>query len=341
MNARETSARAYRFLTERRTPWRGWSDFELAPGESDHWVSAYIASAIFDGHREDARTIAKQVWTWLIEQRQPMRGWGYNASTPHDADSTIWALQLARRLGASHWAPARDAARLLRACERQDGGITTYPDDVEIRAFIHAPTQMSFHGWCSSHVCVSAAAALLEPTSEALLKFLLERQRPDGSWRSYWWIEDEYATALAARAIAARAPDAVERAIRWGVGRVREDGSVRSDIAPRGSAFACALVIQLLLLRADRQDVRHAIERAVDWLVRHARSDGSWQGCAGLRVPFPDMLAPDTYEGWKLGHRIEGAITLDQNNLFTTATALRALDAWTTSQNTNHEEAAR
>src|SRR5205085_779729 len=64
------------------------------------------------------------------------------------------------------------------------------------------PPDGSYAGWCAtSHACVTAAAASVgyEPGRE----FLRSAQHADGSWRSYWWDDDEYATALAAEALAA------------------------------------------------------------------------------------------------------------------------------------------
>ena len=43
------------------------------------------------------------------------------------------------------------------------------------------------------------------------------------------------------------------------------------------------------------------------------------------RVPPPDLTDPDTYQDWALGGTIEGSIIVDQESLFTTATALAAL----------------
>ena len=57
-------------------------------------------------------------------------GWGYHALLPVDADSTAWALRLAKQLCLGEMARIRHARRFLRRQMRPSGGIACYlPED--------------------------------------------------------------------------------------------------------------------------------------------------------------------------------------------------------------------
>jgi hypothetical protein len=199
----------------------------------------------------------------------------------------------------------------------------------------------SFRGWCGPQPCVTAAVAAIPGFGPSVRDYLLGTQQDDGSWKSYWWCEDEYATALAAEALArsGRSEDEtrVERAARWAEHRV-ETGFVATDDHPNGSPFATAWCLRTLLLVPELPGARDAAVRAAIWLRRQQREDGSWQPSARLRVPLPDDEHPDTYTGWISGGLIQGSIVFDSRGLFTTATVLRALHEMTSSESGNLSE---
>jgi hypothetical protein len=66
--------------------------------------------------------------------------------------------------------------------------------------------------------------------------------------------------------------------------------------------------------------VRAAADRAVAWLLAQQRSDGSFPASARLRVPAPAAVDPLATPELTL-------VYLDQDRVFTTATALAALAA--------------
>ncbi|MCU0542317.1 MAG: hypothetical protein MUE44_09010 [Oscillatoriaceae cyanobacterium Prado104] len=317
--------RAFAFLVEARDRAGFWNDFDLAPGSSDEWVTAYVGLAIASLETESAIHVAFEAWQWLLSRRKVDEGWGYNRLTPRDADSTLWALKLAEVLGYGHWASAQQAYAFLEQHMCECGGMTTYASDVQIRQFIGASASASFVGWCGPHTCVTAAVATLEQFRMAACDFLKTRQESDGCWRSYWWTEDEYATALAAEALLPHSPQQVQSALNWAINRIRSDGSVPSTVFPLGSCFATAWIIRLLLLSDDLNQVMAPLQQAVHWLLEQQNSDGSWAASAGLRVAFPHMCQPRNFNEWKLGGKKEGAICLDQKGLFTTATVFQTL----------------
>ncbi len=89
-----------------------WTDFNLAAGPSDEWVTGYVGAMLVNIGDVRAYEAAVTAWRLLNTRRHRVDGkWGYNRLPPGDADSTGWALQLARSLGQLEVARARDARR--------------------------------------------------------------------------------------------------------------------------------------------------------------------------------------------------------------------------------------
>ncbi|MBP8929835.1 MAG: hypothetical protein KBG46_00985 [Paracoccus sp.] len=316
--------RARKFLLAGQQPLGWWSDFRLAPGASTLWVTAYVGAALA---RSGGRDAAMRAWRFL--RRWVAGGWGYSQATPPDADSTAWCLGLAAMLEWRQDPLVEDARRFLTSCTRSDGGLATYPCNDDIRCFVGAGAADSFAGWQGSCLCVTAAAARLGVAGTGACDFIARAQRPDGSWASYWWVEDEYATVMAALALMRRGTPADMRAVscaaNWAAARVGGNGAVPSSVLPEGSAFATALVLELLAAcPADAPAAR----RAVTWLHDRQEPDGRWPPSAGLRVPAPGVTAPDAHSGWRMGGMREGSVALDICGAFTAATAMSALSAW-------------
>lgn len=260
--------------------------------------------------------------------------WGYNRFPPGDADSTGWVLQLAHAIGESNSERARQAMQSLAAHKRPDGGICTYESEESIRAFIHASSEIGFEGWCGSHTCVSAAIAALPEYRFQLQDYLQLTQQNDGSWLAYWWQDPEYATALAAEAIAACYPDSdcITSAVAWGMNRLSSQGFVATSDNPSGSPFATAWCLRLLTLRGQDTAVQAAIAKATDWLLAQQQPNGSWISSARLLVPLPDDLNPNKFNQWIYHGTIQGSLVFDKHCVFTTATVLQALHRSTLSQ---------
>lgn len=293
------------FLIGARTQAGWWLDYGgFAEGPSDEWVTAYVAHALHSSARPGAVEAAARAWHLLA--RRARSGWGWNFLQPADADSTTWALRLAADLGVLACQQAREAAAFLRQHVQPDGGVATYRLDVYRDWSDGAQVNA---GWYVPHACVTAAAAQLPGLGPAPLDYLRRAQRPDGTWRGYWWKGDSYATALAAEALAAtgHAGDAarVERAAKsaaaW-LGRAADRGTLHER------PFDTALGLRTLLLAPDAAPDR--LGQACDALLGAQLADGSWQGAAALSIP---------------NKRGEIVPALDNRRCFTTATVLTAL----------------
>jgi ankyrin repeat protein len=112
------------------------------------------------------------------------------------------------------------------------------------------------------------------PTTGALVHFLVLRQRPDGSWRTpaYRPPQDESDitfTALAARGLSQFAPKGRRKEIEGSIARAREWLIQAKAQETEDNAF------RLLGLRWTNAEPRH-IEQAAAALLREQRADGGW-----------------------------------------------------------------
>lgn len=320
-------------LLAARDPRGWWRDFELAPGCSDEWVTGYVGSALAAGGVGSSAPGDGPAFAWqLLRGRQRREGgWGYNALTPPDADSTLWALELGVRVGDGGGDAIARGRRWLARHRRPGGGLATYAEDGPIRAFTGLDQSTSFAGWTGAHTCVTAAAAR-SPHHRTLLQYLREVQQPGGGWDGYWWCEPAYTTALAAEALSRNpaAGDAtrVGAAVAWAVRRLAAaDPAQPSAPLPAFGTAWCLYLLSVVPEPLLSDAARLARDQAALSLLAWQRPDGAWPRSAQLRVPPPDVLVPNRFDGWVEGGRIEGAVVFDQNAIFTSATALLALSA--------------
>lgn len=315
-------ARAIDFLLARQEPNGAWRDFFLPAGESTDWVTGYVGLALAGEPRGAAA--ARHGWAYLEHAAKPTGGWGYNALTPADADSSVWALRLADAIGAGDSPAAQAGQGFLARHVRHDGGVATYADADAPRGYVGLPDTVDFSAWTVPHVCVSAAAACLPAFSDGPLSaFLAASRAADGHWPSYWWFDPGYATAEAVEALGRD-----DCAARYALGRLEQ--VLQQDTR---SAFALAHVVRILGPAVP--------DRALAALAALQSDNGSWPASARLRVPAPDCAVPGDDAAWRpwrglgamptsLAEVIALTFTitsLDHRRAFTTATVLRALAA--------------
>ena len=294
---------------------------------SDEWVTAYVGAIMAQTGRPASLSAARHAWELLERRRVGANGWGYHAQLPIDADSTTWALKLARTLGVERTPRMGNAEGFLSRQTRISGGVVTYQteDCDAIAQFLRM--EGPYDGWCSPHDCVTAAVASLDLDARHRER-LLACQQDDGRWVGHWWDDDEYATAMAVGAIAGDEREesriALERAGRWAAARVGATGAVFSDALGAESPFATALATRILLSTAafdeDGGRAEDALNRAVDWLLDVQMPDGRFKPSALLRVPAPREVNP-------CANPCTTVTYLDQDSVFTTATVFGALAA--------------
>lgn len=182
----------------------------------------------------------------------------------------------------------------------------------------------SYGGWTNAHLCITAPAARLGLNSSTAT-YLRASQSRAGSWSSYWWSDDEYATAWAVEALARSATNdpAVAAAVAWCVARIADDGAVRSSAEGQPAVFPTALALCAIRIGGSRgrhDDWVAAADRAERWLLEHQLRDGSWAPSARMRVPAPSVHDPSAAPEQILRD-------VGDSGVWTTATVVAALSA--------------
>ncbi len=282
-----------------------WREFIAFGVNSDEWVTGYAGCALAHTGYTDALEAAARAWAWLAAQcREHDAGFGYNTTTPRDADSTLWGCRLAAELNRSADECSVQALRFVQKCAQADGGIASYTDD-DLKP-LNIGTGDALAGWTTSHDCVSAGAAWLPEICEwvDVRGYLARTQQENGSWRSYWWLDHEYATAFAVESLARDGgyPDAVERGATW-----------LTEGYHRHSPFVLAL--RTLGIAAAGH---HPFETCLQELLDLQRADGSWPVSARVRIPPPFLKDPQRIWNWNEQSDGIGCIIPDRFRVFTT-----------------------
>lgn len=260
------------FLLAARNQAGWWQDYDgFREGISDEWVTAYIAHAMDESGIVRMQSAVKRAW-FLLSKRV-RAGWGWNYLQPADADSTLWSLRLASRLGEINSSSAEAGLAFLRQ-HLQAAGISTYIPE-HYRPWSKDATINP--GWYEPHMCVTAVAANFAPLGDAPLAALRTNQYADGSWQGYWWKSPVYTTAHAAEAL-----------YRFGTGNDRERFEtaaawMSNRIDKTTMPFEQALMLRLLSLQPDKY--RTQIEGLKESLLASQNDDGSWPGSAELAIP--------------------------------------------------------
>jgi squalene cyclase len=295
----EAIAAARDYVLALQAPDGSWTDWELPPGSSSIWTTAYVGWQLHelrDPPSAGTAQAASRAARWLLERRFHDGGWGYSETVGSDADSTSFCILL---LDAVHGggAPAAAVDHLL-GYQRPDGGFATYRPDVTVGS------------WAASHPDVTPVAlrALLprlgvrDHRIRAGIARVLGDQNDDGVWPSFWWSSSSYAT---------RASIALLRAVGARYRRSSTLSRTNSD-----NAFETALLLSCELEAAGVAD--GTADRTIAELIDTQRPDGSWTSVPMLRVTRRECFEP-----WRAAD--PGPLFADPRRLFTTATALAAL----------------
>ncbi len=291
---RAAIADAVDYLRSLQSQAGAWSDYELPVGASDQWITAYVGLALADVEDQpdgEAARASERAADWLVNHRTYEAGWGYNAITGPDTDSTAFAVALLDRLGRG--ASPADRA-FLRSRWRASGGFATYEGP---------------RAWGAAHPDVTPQAflGLSEADRVELYPVLRDYTRrirlANGLWPSYWWRRPFYATYVTLLALQD-----------LGVGESWLPPPARNERFEISNAFDLACVIGI-------ENLRNAPEERLLGLVRRLldmqQAGGGWPGSDSLRV------TEDTcYEPWRAP---DGACYRDRLGTISTATAIRAL----------------
>jgi hypothetical protein len=299
MSLHDAILRGLDFLRHQQTADGYWADWQLPPGESTTWTTAYVGarvSTLAPALRTSIDANLSRAQHWLRMAEFAAGGWGYAPNTEPDADSTALATLF---LG-----EAAGEQRLLKY-QRPDGGFATYS---------HAA---SYGSWVESHADVTATVLLAlaqapfttQTAITQAVAYLRLQQGAGGLWNSFWWTSPLYATEATLASFDASG-EPLDRSVL--------ETTLRQ--ASTGSPFERALL--LMCLTRIRGDDRYASQHA-ETLVHEQMPDGSWQSGPILRLTSRAIRDP-----WRVADA--GPLYRDVRRVFTTATAVAALGAFDT-----------
>jgi len=136
------------------------------------------------------------------------------------------------------------------------------------------------------------------PAARRGVRWLIDRQEPDGSWFGRWGVNHVYGTGAAIPALVAagvdRADDCIRRSVGWLEEHQNEDGGWGEDPRSydeeqwigRGPSTASQTAWALLALHAAGER-SPALQRGVAWLVDTQRHDGGWDEPQYTGTGFP------------------------------------------------------
>jgi hypothetical protein len=290
------------FLRARQSAQGCWTDWDLPPGRSSMWTTAYVGCQLAGVElrlRTAASAAIRRAAGWLAEHELAGGGWGYDGIVGCDADSSAYAILALTRAGAP--LEARSCRR-LESFQQADGGFSTFGADDGLGS------------WGISHPDVTpvAAHALLlargraDPAVARAVAYVTRRRNDDGLWDSFWWSTPLYATRASLAFLAA-------------AGKRLDLAPTRASLHEQEttSAFERALLLDCLRLSGEGEN-----GELRETLLREQLADGSWSSAPSLRIPDRACLAP-----WEEPYA--GVLYADSDRLFTSATVLGALNQTT------------
>jgi hypothetical protein len=280
--------KALSFLSQWQAPDGTWTDFMTSAGSGKAWITGYVTAQLAECTPE----ISLLSETKQVLANQDAFFLSFNDSIFQDGDSTTfvlysqWLTHVAIDTTLHRWLPFQN----------EQGGWSTYLDPQALRTRLDIPEDISVQAWITPKLCVSAVATfvlkkLSHPAFSLSRDYLLQNQQPDGSWLSYWWTSNVYATAWAILALEKHSLE-IQKACHWLISQQKEEGFWENPTSGKPNAFYTALALKALM-RVQNADFKWVIDRGIQWILQNQTSDGSWMSDRILRIPATDIHDPN------------------------------------------------
>lgn len=281
------------FLLQEQDPDGFWREFDLAPGSSESWTTAWVGWCLTQAvptsprQRFQIKTActraARAVW-----QARCADGWGYNRRTGPDADSTAWVLRFLTACGA-HLRPTEYLVPYIDP----EGGVHTF-------------REARYGSWSNGHDDVAANAGLAliaSPAGHHLMKRIHDRLVRRFPVKTFWWSTPTYGVAWTLCLLNARGGLSYPiRQTAW---------SWMSSLPDSMSGFEIA---HRLMAVSQIEPTGHTAFTFVDQLLDLSQPHG-WHGSSFLLVPPYDA-------------GLQPLPNPEQRGLLTTALCVRTLSDW-------------
>lgn len=272
---------------------RNWEDYLLPVGKSDIWVTAFLLFQLQNVNLTPEQSILyTNAQNWLLAQAKST-GWGYNLSTPTDSDSTSLGLL-------STPMPhiiAKDILTKLESHCKTEHGYSTYDPNIYKGRWSLAVDDVS-------PFVLLAQQKYQYKKNASIQHFIHNNQLKNGSWRSYWWTTDLYATygyLYYFKSINEKPP------------RCTELISYLENYQTAG-VFEKALLINCLRSIGSKKRINSLNNEVMEL----QKDNGLWCGDAVLSLPKDEL--------WDPKNQIDGTTLFkDVNGYITTAMVLSAL----------------
>jgi hypothetical protein len=296
------------YLTANQQQSGYWKDLALMTGNSDQWVSAYIARALV--YTQDSRAIrSAKLALNRLKNDVKENGWSWQFLMSEDADSTAMALLLAKELGEEVF--YENHKNILLKFIKKDGSVLTFLDNDDMKMWAKVDQRRKSIGWQVPHMCVVAPVLKVFPSET--LSFVLSQQKENGSWTSYWWSDDIYATCYMIKSLLETGNTIPHKA------HLQDCLSIRMtefDKAIQEGKKENVYYLSLLLMAA--MDLQLEINSTlIQYIVDEQSHDGHWKGTCMMKCSAPEIVESKDEN--------EYFIVNDLNHNITTATALRML----------------
>ena len=317
-----------------------WLDFALKCGQSDEWITGYIGNSLIpltylkDFPRNESvlismRKAAKQ----LLFNRHYENGWGYNATTGVDTDSTATCFLFLSKLGLASERMSDLIGRTIIQAQNSDFGFGSFSEQSIRRERKCKNPQFYgksslYDGWkCSDPYITSLAisvislpiySGLFKREIDLAVKYLEEKQDPTGYWECYWanslMLGTFYPLSLLQELNCAS--KSTERGMKWVVQKQKGLGWTNGiSIEPTfiDTAFALSLL-------STSEKMSFSISDSLFWICNHQQPDGSWDTYDIMRVP-PSWLT-------ELKSTVKFRTVLDKERLYCTSTIIHMLSLY-------------
>jgi hypothetical protein len=294
-----STRRASQFLLRAQCPDGAWRDFQLKPGRSEAWTTAYVGSRLLAVRERwpdlEVDPCLQRAVSFLHVSRQPS-GWSYNRQCGADSDTTAQVILFLRRMGEPVTLKGYAA---LAKFQVADGHFATFKNCGGRLGWERGHAEVTAVAMQAMGQVLDAKHSILQRAENSLRTHLAGAHAAD----SYWWPSRNYlARELLILACAYRdAPRLIVRSI-----RATHDGSSFD----RG-----------LALEVDKLAGRESEEllKPTEELIHLQLADGSWTSEPILRVTDPRA------RGFDDPLFKQSAVVADDLRTFTTATILGAL----------------